>query len=90
MHSKLKSTVSGLAVVAAFVFATTLFGEPLPERSPEAAAEEAFEREAERVAAVLDDAQAAAETARRATLRRLRLTMPYFAVGRLLPATAES
>lgn len=89
MQSKLKSTVSGLAVVALFVFGSALLGEPLPPPPPAV-----VQVEAEPIAAALDEAQAkaraAAESARSATLRRLRLTMPYFVVGHVLAVARES
>lgn len=89
MQSKLKSTVSGLAVVALFVFGSALLGEPLPPSRPAVA-----QVEAEPIVAALDEAQAkaraAAESARSATLRRLRLTMPYFVVGHVLAVARES
>jgi len=93
MTSKLKSTLAGLAVVALFVFGSAVLGEPLPSRADMAQA--AFEdTRAEPMMAALDEAQAkartSAESARRATLRRLHLTMPYFAVGRMLVVVGES
>lgn len=93
MQAKLKSTVSGLAVVALFVFGSALLGEPLPP-SPPAVVQIEAEVEVEPIVAALDEAQAqaraAAESARSATLRRLRLTMPYFVVGHVLAVARES
>lgn len=91
MHSKVKSTLYGLVVVTGFVFGTTLLGEPIhgeakaPRRphlvTPDTGA-----------ASLLENAASAAaqRRARESTNRRLHLTMPYFAVGRLLPHGGES
>lgn len=118
LRSKLMSTLSGLAIVAALVGTSALLGEPTAtsERvhaAPAAAPDRATLLVTRRpLAASLhlemagtitrtgaiapvaatdeeDGAQSSASD-RRGNLRRLHLTMPYFAVGRLLAHGAES
>jgi hypothetical protein len=93
MHPKLKSTVSGLFVVAGFVFGGALVGEPLPtaaQRSALDAVTPAVTPAVETASLVKGVVVAAEQRARESNRRRLHLTMPYFAVGRLLPHTGES
>lgn len=89
MHPKVKSTVSGLVVVAGFVFGSTLVGEPLAGADQRSALEPVTP--AADVPSLVEDVLAGAELrARESNRRRLHLTMPYFAVGRLLSRTGES
>ena len=77
MNSKLKNSLSGLAVVAAFVLGALVVGEPIDgANAATAVTAEAVEPsvEAERAEALL-----------RASRVKLDLTLPYAALPRLLP-----
>ena len=77
MNSKLKNSLSGLAVVAAFVLGALVVGEPIDDAAaaaPVTADAADASPEAERAEALL-----------RASRVKLDLTLPYAALPRLLP-----
>ena len=97
MHPKVKSTVSGLVVVAAFVFGSAWIGEPVLPGPGEAA--DGVTQPGETASLALDESLGQADASRSARARagnhrRLHLTMPYVAsrvsVGRLLGRAGES
>jgi len=91
MHSKVKSTLYGLVVVTGFVFGTTLLGEPVQGEANASSRPQLVTPAIDAASLLENGAGAAAERrARENTNRRLHLTMPYFAVGRLLPHRGES